>query len=424
MKRSKSSFYFVLAATLLVNIFCVLGSYFWSGLDFHLNGDAYLETPVLDAFEDPGVTARYCSIFSCRDVSGRITISSDIPEHTIGDFDVTYHLDLGRKSRDLVRTVSFVDRVAPVIALEGDTEMSIYVGEVYVEPGYTATDDYDGDLTASVEIGSNVDINNAGTYLVKYVAEDSSGNVALEERIVKVLERYSYAPNVPQTTAPVAMNTFDDFRDLILSRGYDMSFGFYRLDGTYSYLYRADTLYYGASLIKAIDGMYAYEMTSPTPYQKSLLSQAIAYSINSAHLEYVASVGFDNVHAYCANLGSKYCLNGSVLVDGVGWFSDTTVNDQILIWRHLYDLIQNPTYGGELSRYYINNSWSDMAFYGSPTHLHKNGILDVGYHMSAIFLADRPYVLIFMSNENYRPGRAAIFQELSSYVYDIQSRLP
>ena len=423
-RNLKPLFYFTLAVLLFVNIFCVIYSSFWAGLEFRLNGEPYLEISTTDSYEETGFNAQYCALFACRDISDHVSVISDIPGHPFGSYDIVYHLALGKKSQDLVRTVVFVDRTPPVITLKGEKEISLHVGESYAEPGFTASDDHDGDLTASVEIGSNVDMNNPGEYLVKYVAEDSSGNVSLAERVVKVLDRYPSTPNVPQTTAPTNIVTFDDFRDLIIARGYDMSFGFYRLDGTYSYLYRADTLYYGASLIKAIDGMYAYEMTTPTPYQKSLLSQAIAYSINDAHRSYIASVGFDNVHNYCANLGSKYCLNGSVLVDGVGWFSDTTVNDQILIWKHLYELIQNPIYGTELSSYYINNSWSDMAFYGSPTHLHKNGILDVGYHMSAIFLADRPYVLIFMSNENYRPGRAEIFRELSSYIYNIQANLP
>lgn len=425
MKSStrKPFFYLAFALVLLANAFLVLSAEF-TRLDFSLNEGTYYEFPVTEDYIDPGFHASYCYLRSCRDISSRVSVSGDIESHVLGTYELTYHLDFGKYSRDLIRTAALVDRVPPVITLAGEENISIYAGETYVEPGYTATDDYDGDITASVETGSNLNVNIPGEYMIKYVAEDSSGNVALKERIITVLDRTPYTPNVPQTTAPVALNTFDDFRDLILARGYDMSFGFYRLDGTYSYLYRPDTLYYGASLIKAVDGMYAYEMTTPTDYQKSLLHQAIAYSINSAHISYVASVGFDNIHAYCASLGSVYCLNGSQLVDGVGWFSDTTVNDQILIWRHLYDLIQNPVYGMELRNYYINNSWSDMAFYGSPAHLHKNGILDVGYHMSAIFLADRPYILIFMSNENYRPGRAEIFRELSRYVYDIQLYLP
>ena len=49
------------------------------------------------------------------------------------------------------------DTTAPVITLAGANPRSLDYGEVYVEPGATAQDDTDGDLTASIAIDGAVD---------------------------------------------------------------------------------------------------------------------------------------------------------------------------------------------------------------------------------------------------------------------------
>lgn len=40
---------------------------------------------------------------------------------------------------------------APVIELSGDSEMTIEAGTQYEEPGFSADDNYDGDLTEKIE---------------------------------------------------------------------------------------------------------------------------------------------------------------------------------------------------------------------------------------------------------------------------------
>ena len=61
----------------------------------------------------------------------------------------------------------------------------------WAEPGYEATDAYDGDLTAAVVIGGDtVDTSTVGVYHVTYDVTDSSGNAALQEiREVRVVDR-------------------------------------------------------------------------------------------------------------------------------------------------------------------------------------------------------------------------------------------
>ena len=73
------------------------------------------------------------------------------------------------------------DTTAPVITLTGDLVMELTVGDTYTDPGFSASDDTDGDLTSSVVVaGDTVDTNAAGQYIVTYNVSDAAGNAAAE----------------------------------------------------------------------------------------------------------------------------------------------------------------------------------------------------------------------------------------------------
>src|SRR5699024_2967688 len=57
-----------------------------------------------------------------------------------------------------------VDEVAPEITLNGDNPMELEVGETYQEPGATAEDDVDGDISDNIEISGEVDTEEPGEY--------------------------------------------------------------------------------------------------------------------------------------------------------------------------------------------------------------------------------------------------------------------
>lgn len=73
------------------------------------------------------------------------------------------------------------DTIPPVITLLGDQTIDLNLGDDFIEPGFTATDDVDGDITGSVVVGGDtVDTNTVGTYTITYNVTDSSGNPAVE----------------------------------------------------------------------------------------------------------------------------------------------------------------------------------------------------------------------------------------------------
>lgn len=84
------------------------------------------------------------------------------------------------------------DTTPPVITILGDNPQTVCVdtvaGHEYVDPGASAYDDVDGDVSSSVVVTENtVIIAVAGQYSVKYRANDKSGNFIEAERIVKVI---------------------------------------------------------------------------------------------------------------------------------------------------------------------------------------------------------------------------------------------
>lgn len=90
------------------------------------------------------------------------------------------------------RKLIFEDREGPVLELKGSSTIYIYLGNSYYEPGYTASDNCDGDITDKVIVNSNVDTSKVGTYNIKYEVSDNAGNITSVERTVIVRKRLSY----------------------------------------------------------------------------------------------------------------------------------------------------------------------------------------------------------------------------------------
>ena len=84
------------------------------------------------------------------------------------------------------------DTTIPLITLLGDAAVTIEVGGTYTDAGATASDNYDGDITSSIEQVSTVDTAIVDTYTVTYNVSDANGNAAVEvTRTVDVVSSLS-----------------------------------------------------------------------------------------------------------------------------------------------------------------------------------------------------------------------------------------
>lgn len=108
-------------------------------------------------------------------------------------------------------TTQAKDNIKPDILIVGEKQITIYVGDKYNEPGFTATDNIDGDITANVEVIGNVDVNSIGTYTLTYLIKDSSGNENSASRVVNVVKKNitttNSGPKVTTTKKTVVKTT-------------------------------------------------------------------------------------------------------------------------------------------------------------------------------------------------------------------------
>jgi len=80
------------------------------------------------------------------------------------------------------------DLSTPTIVLDGDDPLLIALGGTYTEPGFTATDDEDGNISANVTTDeSDINTDNIGEYEVTYTVTDEAGNVGTTTRVVRVV---------------------------------------------------------------------------------------------------------------------------------------------------------------------------------------------------------------------------------------------
>lgn len=78
------------------------------------------------------------------------------------------------------------DTTLPIITLTGDNPMLIVLNTATGDPGASAKDDKDGELVATSDWSSALNVNYAGTYTVTYTATDKSDNQATKSRVVIV----------------------------------------------------------------------------------------------------------------------------------------------------------------------------------------------------------------------------------------------
>ena len=130
----------------------------------------------------------------------QFTVEGDLITYTVADSTG----NTASATREIIRK----DIVPPVVTLQGDAQITIKAGSSFTDPGVTATDNIDGDITASVAVSGSVNTYHAGTYTITYTATDAAGNIATAERTVIV-----EAIKQPQTITPggkVIYLTFDD----------------------------------------------------------------------------------------------------------------------------------------------------------------------------------------------------------------------
>ena len=207
--------------------------------ELRLQGDPNIILAVGTEFEDPGyeVTDDYDG-----DITNKVSRSGNVDISKAGTYTITYSVEdsagnTTSKERKIVYEEysdmditlgSINDTIAPAIKLKGANPYCMVKGTQYVEPGATATDNVDGDITDRISIINKVTGNRIGSFRIAYKVEDSSGNSTLAYRAVLVTtscsdksidsEYEKVINNAPVITLTgknsVTINRGDDYIDL------------------------------------------------------------------------------------------------------------------------------------------------------------------------------------------------------------------
>ena len=110
-------------------------------------------------------------------------VISSIPFNATGVFTITYSAtDVGGNTSSLIRTVIVQDMSAPIVTLVGEANITIELGQAFVDPGVTVN------TGETPVIDGTVDTNTLGTYKITYTVIDSALNRGFNCRFVNVVD--------------------------------------------------------------------------------------------------------------------------------------------------------------------------------------------------------------------------------------------
>lgn len=123
-------------------------------------------------------------------------VSSGMKKGVLVDFNNDESLDLvlvGPEAGALeihanngIGSLGLGDRIAPNLQLLGETTVTLAAGVAYVDPGATAIDDIDGDITNLIETSGTINTTSVGTQTVTYRVSDRAGNSSSAVRTIKI----------------------------------------------------------------------------------------------------------------------------------------------------------------------------------------------------------------------------------------------
>lgn len=135
-----------------------------------LNGQKSISINVNNAYIDEGAT----EIFNGQEY--QMKYSNTVDTSKIGVYFVEYSSNISVIYPKVYREVRVCDHENPKISLKGNSKITLYIGDKYIEPGYTVTDNYDTSIENKVHISGTLDTNKVGHYRLIYSVIDSSNN--------------------------------------------------------------------------------------------------------------------------------------------------------------------------------------------------------------------------------------------------------
>ena len=160
----------ILFIILLIIFFISFFSLSGNKLYFDLKGSSYIELNIGDEYNELGYRALSCNRFIklfCNNINNKVVVNRVIKDDKLL---INYSINYNNKNKVFTRKIVFKDLESPVIKLNDNlNNINLCPNDKYVESGYTAYDNVDGDITNKVETKT---LHNK----IYYSVIDSSGN--------------------------------------------------------------------------------------------------------------------------------------------------------------------------------------------------------------------------------------------------------
>ena len=172
-----------------------------------LNGEADVKISTGEEYVEAGFVATD----DCDgDISDKVVISGAVDTSKNGSYVIAYQVKDSYGNECIInRNITVQDITPPSITLKGDKNQYIKLGSTYSEPGFSALDTVDGDMTGKVEVSGSVDTSKIGTYTISYKVTDSAGNSSSVSRQIYVFDKQAEVNPVNPGNKVVYL-TFDD----------------------------------------------------------------------------------------------------------------------------------------------------------------------------------------------------------------------
>lgn len=111
-------------------------------------------------------------------LSDKVKVNNTVDINRIGEYEIECSVKYLFFYVNKKFTIKVIDEESPVISLIGDDTVTVCPGKEYVEEGYNAIDNYDGDITGNVIIEKNTD------NIIYSIIDSSSNNSKIERKII------------------------------------------------------------------------------------------------------------------------------------------------------------------------------------------------------------------------------------------------
>ena len=198
----------------IIGITIIIMPYFL--INIELYGDDKMVLDYGEKYSEPGYRGNILS----DDITSEIKVSDNIKDD-VGTYIVKYNYKALFYNKTKERIVQVSDLSGPKITLEGDKNIEVTINTEYKEPGFTAIDNLDGDLTKEVKVSDNIDTLTLGDYVVEYEVVDNTGNKTTVKRNVKVERKRPTQMSIKDYTLK------DWYQDAYLKQTKDMGDEYY-----------------------------------------------------------------------------------------------------------------------------------------------------------------------------------------------------